>query len=182
LVGFPRDKVTVFLASALVVVIAAGVAGVLVSIRQANELRDLKATLAAAGRELHHMKGALTDTQTRLTELTSYPPCRVQNMQTPVSRGLTGALIVRIRECAGGYARVDGKVAPRLVAPRGPRDCVRYPCEWMFWLKTGHAGEWRVFLMNEYPCPNPHIGDWMGFPIKDFTKACKALGLNGEAQ
>ena len=179
---FPRDKVTVFLVSTLVVLIAAIAVGVVGSIRQANEVRDLNARLAANGRELHQVKAALTDTQTRLAELTSYPPCRIQDMQTPVSRGFTTQLIVRIRECAGGYARVDGRVAAKLVAPKGPVNCVRHPCEWMFWLKTDHAGEWRVFLMNEYPCPNPHIGDWMGFPIKDFTKACKALGLSGEEQ
>jgi hypothetical protein len=182
MLGMPRDKVRVFLESTLVVAIAISVVGVAASIRQANEVRDVRARLAATGRELSKVKATLTDTQTRLAEITSYAPCRIEDMNVPVSRGFTTPLIVRIRECAGGYARVDGRVAARLVAPRGPVNCVRYPCEWMFWLKTDHAGEWRVFLMNEYPCPNPHVGDWMGFPIKDFTKACKALGLSGEEQ
>jgi hypothetical protein len=176
----PRDKVTVFLVSTLVVLIAIVAAGVVVSIRQVNEMRDLKARLATTGLELRHVKATLTDAQTRLDELTSYPPCRIQDMQTAVSRGFIAPLIVRIRECAGGYARVDGRTPARVVAPNGTVNCVRNSCAWLFWLKTNHEGEWRVFLMNEYPCPEPHVGDWMGFPIKDFTKACTALGLSSQ--
>jgi hypothetical protein len=179
MVGFPKNKVTVFLASALVVVIAVGVVGFVASIRQANELRDLRASLAATGRELSQMRGALSDTQGRLAELTSYAPCRVEDMKAPVSRGFTGTLIVSIRECAGGYARVDGRVAARFAAPKGPVNCARYPCEWLFWLKTDHGGEWRVFLMNEYARPPPRVEE-MSFPLQDFTKACEALGLGKE--
>jgi hypothetical protein len=47
------------------------------------------------------------------------------------------------------------------------------------WLKSDHHGEWRVFLMNEYPCPTRHVAE-MSFPVKDFAKACEALGLKEE--
>lgn len=173
--GFLRDKVRVFLASTLVVVIVVSVVGFVASIRQANEVRDLRARLGATGRELYQVKAVLTDTQMQLAEITSYAPCRVQDMRAPVSRGFTSPLIVRIRECAGGYARVHARVAARRVAPRGPVNCVRYPCAWQMWLKSVH-GKWRVFLMNEFPCPTRHVEEML-FPAKDFAKACKALGL-----
>lgn len=178
MLGFLSDKVRVSLASALVVVTAVSVVGVVVSIRQANDVRDLKARLAATGRELYQVKAALSDTQVRLDEITSYAPCRAEDMQAPVSRGFTSQLIVRIRECAGGYARVDARTPARVIAPKGPVNCVRNPCAWQMWLKSVH-GKWRVFLMNEFPCPTRHVEE-MSFPIKDFAKACKALGLSNE--
>lgn len=175
MLGLLSDKVRVSLASALVVVIAVSVVGVVASIRQAN---DLKARLAATGRELYQVKAALTDTQAQLDQITNYAPCLVEDMQAPVSRGFTSQLIVRIRECAGGYARVDARTPARVIAPRGPVDCVRHPCAWQMWLKSVH-GEWRVFLMNEFPCPTRHVEE-MSFPTKDFAKACEALGLSNE--
>ena len=178
MLGFLSDKVRVVLASTLVVVTAVSVVGVVASIRLANDVRDLRARLAATGRELYQVKAVLTDTQMRLGEITSYAPCRVEDMKAPVSRGFTSPLIVRIRECAGGYARVDARVAARVVAPRGPVNCVRYPCAWQMWLKSVN-GERRVFLMNEFPCPTRHVEE-MSFPTKDFAKACKALGLRNE--
>jgi hypothetical protein len=179
MVGLPRDKVRVFLASTLVVAIAISVVGVVASIRQASEVSDVRARLAATGQELSKVKATLTDTQTRLAEITSYAPCRIEDMRVPVSRGFATPLIVRIRECAGGYARVDARVPARVVAPRGPVNCVRDPCAWQMWLKSDHHGEWRVFLMNEYPCPTRHVAE-MSFPVKDFAKACEALGLKEE--
>jgi hypothetical protein len=74
MVGLPRDKVRVFLASTLVVAIAISVVGVVASIRQASEVRDVRARLAATGQELSKVKATLTDTQTRLAEITSYAP------------------------------------------------------------------------------------------------------------
>jgi hypothetical protein len=141
MVGLPRDKVRVFLASTLVVAIAISVVGVVASIRQASEVSDVRARLAATGQELSKVKATLTDTQTRLAEITSYAPCRIEDMRVPVSRGFATPLIVRIRECAGGYARVDARVPARVVAPRGPVNCVRDPCAWQMWLKSDHHGE-----------------------------------------
>jgi len=69
MVGLPRDKVRVFLASTLVVAIAISVVGVVASIRQASEVSDVRARLAATGQELSRVKATLTDTQTRLAEI-----------------------------------------------------------------------------------------------------------------
>jgi hypothetical protein len=49
-------------------------------------------------------------------------------------------------------------------------------------LKTDHHGEWRVFLMNEYPCPQGPQASEISFSTKDFAKACEVLGLNKDEQ
>jgi hypothetical protein len=76
MVGLPRDKVRVFLASTLVVAIAISVVGVVASIRQASEVSDVRARLAATGQELSKVKATIdrhADAAGRNHELCALP-------------------------------------------------------------------------------------------------------------